>query len=153
MDPDRLDPPQPVAPSCPLCGTAYPWDAARCLTCGEPRIVPIDRGPPPARTGDIVSAFVVALLAGVATMPLNVLMTDEVWRTGDLAFGVIVGVWNLLIWGAPVALVGWYWYRGAKRGDPDKSYLWRIYWRAQIATFGGITALAILLLTICAASM
>ncbi|MDZ4688760.1 MAG: hypothetical protein SH850_27110 [Planctomycetaceae bacterium] len=147
----------PVVP-CPMCGAAIAAGATACTECGEKRpggIAASETAPRPARPGDIVFAVVVALIALGITLPLNIELTRGVWR-GDqyiAILGFMAAIWNPLVWGLPVVVVGRWWYLGTKRGDPDKTYLWRIYWKAQVATYGVIAALGILLLTICAAGM
>ncbi|HUQ68171.1 MAG TPA: hypothetical protein VM165_01535 [Planctomycetaceae bacterium] len=144
---------------CPMCGAAIAAGATICTECGEQRLATIgtkcDSAPLPARPGDIVFAVVVALIALGIALPLNIELTHGVMR-GEPYMEIVVfmaAVWNTLVWGLPVVVVGRWWYLGTKRGDPDKTYLWRIYWKAQAATYGVITALGILLLTICAAAM
>jgi hypothetical protein len=155
MDSEPRDANVDSLPHCLMCGAALPANALMCPVCGEsrPHVGVIPKVPPPGRTRDIVFAVVTALLAGLLTMPFNFAMTQELLNAPDPVLGLIVGVWNTLVWGAPIAVVGRWWYVGAKRGDPDKSYLWRIYWKAQVGTFGVLTALTILLLTICAAAL
>lgn len=143
--------------TCQLCGATITGGAILCPNCGEPRLrLPPASVPKPASSGDIIFGIVTGLLAFLITLPTNYALTQTAWDGGkdDLAFvSVFAGLWNVMVWGIPVIVVGRWWYLGAERGDPEKSYLWRIYWKSQIATFAILVALTILLLTICAAAI
>jgi len=151
-----------LGPTCQLCGALVPDETTVCPGCGLPASTSVgavrvsdEVAPPPARTADIVFAVIVALISLGITLPANVEVTRGVWR-GDPYIGIvglITGIWNLLVWGLPVVVVGRWWYLGARRGDADKTYLWRIYWKSQAATYGLVASLGILLLTICAAAL
>lgn len=149
----------PPESTCPVCGAFVPTGGEICTNCGEPRVrlrLNTDQVPSPARTGDIVFAVIVGLIAFAITLPTNYALTDVILRgnQNDLPWvALFAGGWNLLVWGLPVVVTARWWFLGAKRGDADKSYLWRIYWKSQIAAYGVITGLTILLLTICAAAL
>jgi hypothetical protein len=142
---------------CQMCGTRISGNAIHCPGCGEVRLaLPRPTLPPPAIPGDIIFAVVLGLIGLGLTLPADYGLTMAVidGPSWDLPFvGLFVGLWNLMIWGVPALVVGRQWWLATKRGDVDKTHLWRTYWKTQIATYGGIVALAILMLTICAAAM
>ncbi|MDZ4688759.1 MAG: hypothetical protein SH850_27105 [Planctomycetaceae bacterium] len=152
------DLPTPHVLSCPMCGAVILAGATSCTVCGEPLpgiVEPREIAPRPAQPRDIAFAVVLALVALVITLPPNLVLTVDVVRshpeTGTV--GILTAVWNAMVWGEPALVVGYWWYLGTKRGDLNKTYLWRIYWKAQAATLGVLFALGILLMTLCAVAV
>jgi hypothetical protein len=116
---------------CPICQRDVPRKAMPCPQCGF-----WDRPPSllerHSKVIDPIAGVLMLLVAVLVSVPSTMTFVDAVrdgrHLAGRIAFATM---WNLALWGFPVAFLIYNWRQNILCHRPATEGLWRIYYRTQ----------------------